>query len=514
MSPRATSTTKTIPPKLQRGESLALRDVGRLEPKERQHVQTWLKRNFCKADNFGCKLSVLHDGGLHLDDPDDSVGGAGEFKVHTIDLADGTPAFLAVMFVGGSEGSVYDRRKRRVAALAIEGELSEIGADYDDLAPALSRLIPGVKAIPKTPKRAKPFPPPPGSPADGAAWRALFPEPEAQRTIDLLVRSVEQHRLEGGTNLHWAFEHEHKIKPRHQPADPYEWLCAARSLEFMSGSLIDDNPLADLRPLAVFTQLRTLMVDVVPGTDLSPLGDLRSLETLTLNGGKAAKYGWLASLPALEEFSLSFGRSAPNPDFHLSLAANSRLRTFSLYNCPADLSRLELPKSLETLELRGPISDITPLHHLRALTELNLTGCRIRDFTQFAPFKSLETLDLRDNLVENLEGIGKLRELYDLDILANCIVDFSTALAWKKHKEDPEEVQDWIDYALDSQLDLTSPQGRAVLANWDSVPAWEALAAHFDTDRKTKQHAKDIRACLAGKEPDGIWFLGRNLPRK
>jgi len=515
MSPRAAKKApKSTPATLRRGETLALRDIGRLEPKERQHVQTWLKRNFCKADNYGCKLSVLADGGLHLEDPDDSVGGAEEFKVHLIDLDDGTPAFLAVMFVGGSEGSLYDRRKRRVAALAIEGELAEIGADYEDLAPELSRLVPGVKAIPKAPKKDRTFPPPPGAPASGEAWRAMFPEKEAQRTIDLLVRSVEQHRLERGTNLHWAFENDLGIPPRKQPSDPYEWLCAARTLEFHTDTLIDRDPLSDVRPLAVFKNLHTLSLPVLPDADLTPLAALRALETLSIRGGNRSNFGWLASLKALKELSISGGSVASDAIHRVSLQGNIRLKSFSFLGCPADLSSLDLPASLESLELRGPVSDASPLSHLVRLDHLDLSGCRIRDLSGFHTLRKLEWLELRDNLIESLAGIEKIPKLHELEIEDNCIVDFGPATAWRKFAEDPEEVNDWIECSHDSQVDLSSPAGRAVLRDWDSVEAWEALAAHFDADKRTRRFAKDIRACLAGKEPDSTWFGGHDLPRR
>ena len=79
-------------------ERLGLRGIGALGQEQRVQIEDWLRVNFCDEDSFNCTLSQLPDGGLLLEDPDESVGGEEEFGVHRLEDAAGAPAFFVALF--------------------------------------------------------------------------------------------------------------------------------------------------------------------------------------------------------------------------------------------------------------------------------------------------------------------------------------------------------------------------------------------------------------------------------
>src|SRR6187402_3862102 len=127
----------------------------------------------------------------------------------------------------------------------------------------------------KTSKTSSKFTPPAGLPAHLEAWRTLYPEREAQRTIDGIVAGLGRARKQGSSSvLHGTFENEVGISLKKQPADPYEWLCQAKSLWLTNVTPFDDVVFRDVRPLEIFTQLTRLEVNTSFDTDLSALGAL------------------------------------------------------------------------------------------------------------------------------------------------------------------------------------------------------------------------------------------------
>jgi Leucine-rich repeat (LRR) protein len=133
----------------------------------------------------------------------------------------------------------------------------------------------------------------------------------------------------------------------------------------------------------------------------------------------------------------------------------------------------------------------------------------VQDITPLLGLTKLWQLSLRSNRVRSLEGIERMTALHDLDANGNCITDFAPIHRLFK---DEEEAAEWIRLAAPTQLDLSSPAGLAVHADWFNAAKWEALAVHFDAQGNPL--AEHIRLCLAGGESDETWFGSHRLPTR
>ena len=102
-----------------------------------------------------------------------------------------------------------------------------------------------------------------------------------------------------------------------------------------------------------------------------------------------------------------------------------------------NIDGLQYFKSLEELDLYGNrISDITPIANLTSLKKLNLgknyniltAGSSKANGLDISPLKGLillEELDLSDNMITNLEGVGYLPALTTLILKGNRVSDIS-----------------------------------------------------------------------------------------
>ncbi len=124
------------------GRRLGLSEIGRLPIAQRAFIKEWLTVNFCDEDNFCCELSERADGGLDLEDPDESVGGESEFGVHVLDDEGGKGAFFVLLFEPMPEGCIFDQQKELEAALVIEGEICDVQPEYTELIAQIVDLIP------------------------------------------------------------------------------------------------------------------------------------------------------------------------------------------------------------------------------------------------------------------------------------------------------------------------------------------------------------------------------------
>ena len=91
-----------------------------------------------------------------------------------------------------------------------------------------------------------------------------------------------------------------------------------------------------------------------------------------------------------------------------------------------DLSGLEHAINLESLVLRDNlIDDLSPLQNLSKLTNLDLSGNRLPNLSTLSPLSSpsLRILNLSRNRLLGLSGIGEFRSLVQLDISNNSLID-------------------------------------------------------------------------------------------
>lgn len=358
------------------------------------------------------------------------------------------------------------------------------------------------------------FSPPSGAPADLEGWRALYPEPEAQRTIDEIAAGLERAREEGSSSvLHSTFEDEVGLPLKKQPTDPYLWLCQAKSLWLTNVTPFDDVVLEDVRPLAIFAQLRLLEVSTTHEADLSPLGALDGLGKLYVRGGERSDWSWLSALSKLEALEVAASQVAQANVEHaprFTLSAHTRLKRFQWSGRYDDISHLGLGTQLERIKLLGQFSDITSLATVRSLQHLDLRGCQVRDISPLTNLEHLEVLDISWNQVASLSGIEKFRKL-KLDAEFNCISDFEPYR--QLMVKFPDYAEGWIKKTAATQLNLKIPEARAVYDDWLDLDKWKALADVLEAAGDPM--GKRIRLRLSNEKGSGLpryWARGSMTP--
>jgi Leucine-rich repeat (LRR) protein len=91
-----------------------------------------------------------------------------------------------------------------------------------------------------------------------------------------------------------------------------------------------------------------------------------------------------------------------------------------------DLRGLEHAKNLESLVLRDNlIDDLSPIHDLRKIKNLDLSGNRLTSLSSFSLFQSttLRILNLSRNRLLGLSGIDRFPVLAQLDVSNNALID-------------------------------------------------------------------------------------------
>jgi len=308
---------------------LELRGLGALGDEQRAPIEDWLRVNFCDDESFNCTLSQLPDGGLLLEDPEESVGGEEEFGVHRLEDAAGAPAFLVVLFEPLPQGFIFDQKQHKEAAQVIEGKITDVAEGYQSAIEAIRDLVPGLKPKPPQPKPAKENRKADalrlveagkaaivraGGPSSLSEWRARFPEPEALATITGIDEGMSKYRHSVGSTGHYYFERDLGIKLWDQPEDTFDWLCAARRFFPKSSSAFGRLVFLDVRPLSIFTQLEHMVLNVGPNTDLSPLASLTKLQSLYVSGGEKSDWTWLKHLEGLVTLGFDAAGSTADDD--------------------------------------------------------------------------------------------------------------------------------------------------------------------------------------------------------
>lgn len=310
-------------------ERLGLRGIGALGQEQRVQIEDWLRVNFCDEDSFNCTLSQLPDGGLLLEDPDESVGGEEEFGVHRLEDAAGAPAFFVALFEPLTQGFIFDQKQHKEAAQVVEGKITDVVEGYQSAIEAICQLVPGLKPKPPQPKPAKENRKADamrfveagkaaivraGGPSSLSEWRARFPEPDALATITGIDEGMSKYRHSVGSTGHYYFERDLGIKLWDQPEDTFDWLCAARRFFPKSSSAFGRLVFLDVRPLCIFTQFEHMVLNVGPNTDLSPLASLTQLQSLYVSGGEESDFSWIKHLDGLVTLGFDIAGSDDDDD--------------------------------------------------------------------------------------------------------------------------------------------------------------------------------------------------------
>ena len=173
----------------------------------------------------------------------------------------------------------------------------------------------------------------------------------------------------------------------------------------------------DLRPLAVFTNLKTLVLSFNAVTDVDDLGPLVNLEKLNLSHTQLKSFKGLKYLRSLRYLDLSFsGIKSANLKSLLEL---EQVRSITLAG-NALTAIPELPGDLEYLDLSGNLlAAITPGVGAANLKRLDLGHNKLTSLRDITAFKALTELGLAENDIPATE----IKYLWNLTALEKLALD-------------------------------------------------------------------------------------------
>jgi Leucine-rich repeat (LRR) protein len=157
------------------------------------------------------------------------------------------------------------------------------------------------------------------------------------------------------------------------------------SLTFLD---LRQNQLTDITPLSKLTSLTSLDLSQNQLTDITPLAALTSLTSLDLGNNRLTDIASLAELPSLNNLKLG------SDNIYTYTFGKHTVSTIDMRNNHyLNIAQLSLLKSLKTLHLGAiGLKDISPLHELPFLTELNVKNNDLSDIRAFEKLLNLESL--------------------------------------------------------------------------------------------------------------------------
>ncbi|MCD8190196.1 MAG: leucine-rich repeat domain-containing protein [Clostridiales bacterium] len=193
---------------------------------------------------------------------------------------------------------------------------------------------------------------------------------------------------------------------------------------------LSDNNVSDPAPIQRLSHLTNLSLAGNQLTDISSLSSLTGLATLDLSGNRLES---LSALYGLSELQALFVDGNP--------LTNSQLESFAvrLPACTLDVEVLDIPDtvtiggksystSLTKLDLSSASlgdGDIDDLKYMVNLTELDLSGNAISDFSALSRLYSLTSLTMSYNRAEDISCLSGLIHLKTLYLSSNNISDLS-----------------------------------------------------------------------------------------
>lgn len=185
---------------------------------------------------------------------------------------------------------------------------------------------------------------------------------------------------------------------------------------------LEHNAITDITPLRFLKKLESLELDYNSITDLTPLAGLTNLKTLNLNCNSIAEINPLRFLKRLENLSITNNKISDIS----ALAALRNLQTLSISNNKiSNIQPLADLHVLRDLDLSGnPVKNLTPLSKL-SLSNLEMQGCELENIGDLHQLNQKidpgQTLDLSDNKIKDIAALGKLNQVYDLNLSNNKI---------------------------------------------------------------------------------------------
>jgi Leucine-rich repeat (LRR) protein/pimeloyl-ACP methyl ester carboxylesterase len=175
-------------------------------------------------------------------------------------------------------------------------------------------------------------------------------------------------------------------------------LVELRDFKWLEQLQVSATSTFDVSPLGGLLNLRELQLDQVPVSDIGPLATLHGLRKLTLGTIGAADVSAIGNMPDLRSLTISGSRSTLNLGFLSRLA---RLEELLLDGRLVPALRGVANEHLGTLHIQGGWGDQTGGLDLGALSG----------------FAHLSRLDVYTSRPLNIQPLGKLQDLSDLEIM-------------------------------------------------------------------------------------------------
>lgn len=192
---------------------------------------------------------------------------------------------------------------------------------------------------------------------------------------------------------------------------------------------LSNNDITDISALAELKNLRTLHLDGNDIKDFTPLYGLNKLTMLTI-GDIEIKESQLRQLKEKLPGCVIYSDEAKEDIIDITLGGKtfkSNVTELDLSGCGVkDISLLSVCTKLTKLDLSGnSISDISPLVDIPGLTELDLSDNSISDISPLVSMTKLTKLDLSNNGVKSAAALKELTKLTELRLGGNKLKGFS-----------------------------------------------------------------------------------------
>ncbi|CAL6005813.1 leucine-rich_repeat domain-containing protein [Hexamita inflata] len=213
-----------------------------------------------------------------------------------------------------------------------------------------------------------------------------------------------------------------------------EELNLANNVNIFSDKVIQRTGYLDTAPLQYLTKLTILNLNSCAKLQMSSLSKLTNLDRLYLSSNSIQDLRALQQLH-LKQLYLS-STEFDNIDalqYLLGLAildlSKCQLSCINALKTLVNLEELNLSRDLsqyEVEQIKNPIFDITPLQYLTQLEKLEIKQCGLQSVEALIPLQKLKVLDLNNNLIVYAKPLVQLKQLVDLEISSNKIIDFSS----------------------------------------------------------------------------------------
>ena len=194
------------------------------------------------------------------------------------------------------------------------------------------------------------------------------------------------------------------------------------------GPIYAQMPYLDLRPLSKCTRLQTLMLYHARVNDISPLCWCTQLCFIDLS------YTTVTSLESLQDCHdlrcVMLEGMEHTVQWYFNAAMTSLRELYFEHSIVVDLTLISLCVHIETIDLRECIIlNIQGLKNCRTLKCLYLDGSTVTDISILATCTSLQILSLAKTRVSDIEALRSCKQLKSIDLYGTMVKDVSALLS-------------------------------------------------------------------------------------